>query len=260
MRRKRRNGKRMLALLLAIGCMLGGCGEAAGTTGAGKTGIDEAGTTEAGTAETGIVETGAMENETAETMTTEADPTGATEHLPDNRTKTYWTVTVGENEIALKGSEDPEEDAALYLIGADGSGVVLRELTGSAEQYHAETFSDLLAHDGFVLYCDYDLYRDWKYYALEGEELLLLAYSWGSSPEKNEYIGDIDGDGDRELVHFVTYMADGVDEVEYYDWRDGQAMEAVVEDMDVMTPERFRPEMLPSEKLAGLEFWQVVDW
>lgn len=241
----------LLALLLVAGCMLGGCGKTVETIGTEEAGMDEVGATEAGTVENGSAGAGEEEQATAGLETQET--------IPDIE-KTYWTITVGEKQITLKESADAQDEAALYCIGADGSEVLLRRLTGSAERFHAESFSNLLAHDGFLLYCEYDFYRDWKYYALEGEELLLLAYSWGSSPEENEYIADLDGDGDNEMVHFVTYMADGVDEVGYFDWRDGQAMQAVVENMDAMSREQFQPEMLTPEKIAGLEFWQVMDW
>lgn len=78
----------------------------------------------------------------------------------------------------------------------------------SPDEFSLELFKNLLGHNGFCLHDNYyGRFRQTNYYALEGDELLCLADSFGFEPD--DHMVDIDGDGDNELICNLTYGGDG---------------------------------------------------
>ncbi|MED9903973.1 MAG: hypothetical protein UFG06_07295 [Lachnospiraceae bacterium] len=126
--------------------------------------------------------------------------------------QTYWTLTVEDYEVSLK---DLVPGMALKLVikRAGEDEIIARTYYREKDykepsEFTAGTFENLLGHDGFYLYDHY--FNMWYlayYYALEGDELICLADSWGGDP--SDYMVDLDGDGDRELVCNVVYTGDG---------------------------------------------------
>lgn len=138
--------------------------------------------------------------------------------------KEFWRQQVGEYTISLRGY-DQEGNCSLYLV-LDDENILLKTVEGKGEDWSVSLFSDILAHDGFILTRHCGHYNEWDYYALDEDgSLLKLAYSWGGSPDTNDYAVDVDGDQDKELICNVQYVADGVPAVLFYDWQHDKAME-----------------------------------
>lgn len=139
----------------------------------------------------------------------------------------FWRQQIGDYTISLRGY-DQDGNCGLYLASEDEN-VLLKTLEGKGEDWSVSLFSDILAHDGFILMQDCGYYKSWTYYTLnEDGALIYLAYSWGDAPENNDYAVDVDGDQDKELICNVQYMADGVLAVLFYDWQQDKVMEGDV--------------------------------
>lgn len=154
----------------------------------------------------------------------------------------YWTLPVGDYEVLLCDLV-PGESMQLVMKRNETETIVQTfepewEYQGECakpENYQAVTFENLLGHEGFCVYREYEpgfYYAD--YYALDGAEedaqMLHLAETWGTaegtqgSRESEDYTIDLDDDGDRELVATVQYLADGGIRTFVYYWENGRVM------------------------------------
>lgn len=156
----------------------------------------------------------------------------------------YWTLPVKNYEVSLYDLI-PRESMQL-VMKRNGTETVVQtyepelksEYPGEYAKpgnYQAVTFENLLGHDGFCVYREYEpgfYYAD--YYAIDGEEenaqILHLAATWGTgegtqrSRELEDYLVDLDGDGDRELVATVQHSGDGGIRTFVYYWENGRVM------------------------------------
>lgn len=125
--------------------------------------------------------------------------------------KIYWTLPVEDYEVFLQ--DGTEEDTLDLWVNRNGEKQVMhtyQKYEGDyqePEEITADTFEDILGHDGFRIYCNHRYYTEVDYYAME-EEIVLLAYYWGA-PDKNVWQVDVDGDGIEELICNVQWLADG---------------------------------------------------
>lgn len=127
--------------------------------------------------------------------------------------------------------ETQESRAGLLTVGEqtwvlteDEDGVHLAEVLYDLSEATLQPFTDILGTDGYTL--DYvqgpaGNYR--SYYGVDGTPLA-LSFGW----DRSDTPVDLDGDGVRELVCSVTYMADGVPAVLVYRLVDGEIRQAEV--------------------------------
>lgn len=142
--------------------------------------------------------------------------------------KTVWSEIINGQTVSLKG---PDKNGCLGIYLEKESGDILLKSLNYDGTYYADTFTNVLAHDGFRLYDDYNWYKSWYYYIIEDEKLKAIAYSWGDNPDTNDIFVDIDKDGDVELITDVIYIADGGHEICVYDWKDGNVHRGCLSDL-----------------------------
>ena len=109
-----------------------------------------------------------------------------------------------------------------WVLTEDEDGVHLAEVLYALSEATLQPFTDILGTDGYTL--DYvqspaGNYR--SYYGVDGTPLA-LSFGW----DRSDTPVDLDGDGVRELVCSVTYMADGVPAVLVYRLVDGEIRQA----------------------------------
>lgn len=135
---------------------------------------------------------------------------------------TYWSVETEEYQVCLKDLV-PGETLQLLLI-KENEEILLdtfykeaQDVKAFAEGLIYGTFEDLMGYDG--LYIGYTNLGQLltTYYALEGEKVLPLAASWSYKEEPDDYMYDIDGDGEREIICNVVW-GDGYQDVMIYDY------------------------------------------
>lgn len=77
-------------------------------------------------------------------------------------------------------------------------------------------FADIMGYSGYTLRDKTKVYpHQTFYYAVEGDEEFLIAYSWNFEEKEDDYIVDIDGDGVNELVCNCTYGDGGQNVIVY---------------------------------------------
>lgn len=138
---------------------------------------------------------------------------------------TYWSVETEEYQVCLKDLV-PGESQQLVLI-RENKEILLdtfnkeaQEVAAFAEGLIYGTFEDLMGYDGFYIGHINIGQLLTTYYALEGEKVLPLADSWSFDEEPDNYMLDIDEDGERELICNVVW-GDGYQDVVIYDY-DGE--------------------------------------
>ena len=147
------------------------------------------------------------------------------EQLSNRVVHTYWTIPVGEYQVSL---QDSMQGGALELIfGRNGKQQVVRIYEEgeymSPEEMKAVPFEQLLGHNGVYISMranEWSCYTD--YYGIENGELVFLADSWGY--ERDDYMVDVDRDGDKELVCNVTFLGDGAARTLIYDYNGRQVL------------------------------------
>ncbi|MCM1183241.1 MAG: hypothetical protein NC337_07705 [Roseburia sp.] len=179
------------------------------------------------------------EQERVEEETEPAWESGEEETEPDTALKTYWTVSVEDYTVSL---QDGIPDASLKLVLRQGSTEKVLQTYekgknyNTPEEFTAEAFERLLGHNGFCVYENYESFGYLtNYYAIENGELVGLAASWtipgGGERRPDDYMVDLDGDGDRELICNVVYLADGVCATLIYRYDDGLILRGFAEDL-----------------------------
>lgn len=140
-------------------------------------------------------------------------------------TRTYWTIPLGDYQVSL---QDLTAGESLKLVfGRDNMQQVVcvydKTEYMSPESITAVPFEQLLGHNGIYISMKpnkWSCYTD--YYGIEDGELVFLADSWGY--KRDDYIIDIDGDGDRELICNVTFLGDGAACTRVYDYNSAQIL------------------------------------
>lgn len=178
---------------------------------------------------------------------------------------TYWSVETEEYQICLKDLV-PGETQQLLLIREDEEILLdtfyeeAQEVAAFAEGLIYGTFEDLMGYDGF--YIGYT--NLWQlltsYYAVEEEKVLPLADSWSYNEEPDDYMLDIDGDGERELICNVVW-GDGYQDVMIYDY-DGEQIRycngtrLLDEEFEYRGISSLWAEYLPKKNVIRISYWK----
>lgn len=140
---------------------------------------------------------------------------------------TYWQMPVEDYEISLRDGTEENTLEVWVHKGAKEWSVLSFDTTNdyrTPEDISADTFEDILGHNGFRIHQYFALgtsaeFCETDYFAVD-EEPIHLAYSWGGweNHNANDYSVDVDGDGCKELLCNVQWLADGAEDALIYHW------------------------------------------
>ncbi len=154
------------------------------------------------------------------------------------------TQTVeGEGYTATLTEEADGNGGAVYRLraSAGGSEAELMEYSaGSGEDISAEVYEidDLFGFPAFCFELSYPLGSDRTYYIYANGGILKAGEGFGfESAADGDYRDDLDGDGVEELLCNCTYMADGVDRLYVFRFRDGRVEEGELDKYEDIAPE-----------------------
>lgn len=179
----------------------------------------------------------------------------------------YWRLRVDDYLITLQ--EGSTENSLDLIYTKDDIEKTLMSFQAESdyqvpEDISAEAFEDCLGHAGFRLYKRRPLgssyhYYEVDYYAMK-DELTLLAYRWGSK-DGDVYEVDIDGDGVKELICNVTWMADGAQGVLIYHYDgdnvlSGHGSDLLDEPADIHGVGSIFSQYNPSENKVYINYWK----
>lgn len=182
----------------------------------------------------------------------------------DEKIETYFSVDTEDYNISLMDLV-PGESLKLVISKGDHDVTISRVYRKEAdykspEEFTAGTFTNLLGHNGFYIYdCFCGMWNFANYYAVEEKELICLAESWGGEP--SDYMEDVDGDNDNELICNVTYTADGGRCTIIYDYDGEKVLRGFLDDLleeeyDNHGVGSAYSEYLPEENKVRICFWK----
>ena len=109
-----------------------------------------------------------------------------------------------------------------WVLTEDEDGIHLAEVLYNLSEATLQPFTGILGTDGYALDYGHGPAGDYRsYYGADGAPLV-LSFGW----DRSDTLVDLDGDGVRELVCGVTYMADGVPAVLVYRLSEGEILQA----------------------------------
>lgn len=183
-----------------------------------------------GNSVTGVVSGGAVESDMIDTKEQKKNV------LEDK--EVIELIYVGEDQVAL--CQGDSADSVKIMLVHDEKESVLAEFAWKATECHIEPFEDILCHDGFRLYEQTEPpYGATVYYiGLEGERAKILSENnaiYNKEKKKYtadfDYIMDIDGDGDQEMISNNYYIRDGGAEAVLYDYQKGGVYAGSLEEL-----------------------------
>lgn len=129
-------------------------------------------------------------------------------------------------------------------------------------EFSAASFEDLLGRNGFYIYqLQNGMFPFVYYYALEEDRLVKLAESWGGDPVQSNFMVDINGDEDRELICNVVYFADRGRRTLIYHYDGVDILQGFCDDLLDVSYDDFgvgatSSAYLPEEKVVHISFWK----
>lgn len=173
-----------------------------------------------------IIIEGGAEQQTASTpeVTPEAAPDAAAQVSKTQMVEgTGYTATLTEDTdgdggliYRLKASAGENEEELMEYTAGAGDGI-------SAEVYEID---DLFGFPAFCFELSYPMGSERTYYIYANGGILKAGEGFGfESAADGDYRDDLDGDGIEELICNCTYMADGVERVYVFRFRDGRVEE-----------------------------------
>lgn len=182
-----------------------------------------------------ILEDGGTEQQT---------PVPTPEVTPDAAAQVSTVQTVeGDGYTATLTQDTDENGGAVYRLRASvgGSETDLMEYNmGLGESINAEVYEidDLFGFPAFCFEMSYDIGSDRTYYIYANGSILKAGEGFGfESAADGDYRDDLDGDGTEELICNCTYMADGVERVYVFRFRDGRVEEGELDKYEDIVPE-----------------------
>lgn len=185
---------------------------------------------------------------------------------------TYWQIPVEDYEISLRDGTE-ENTLEVWVHKGDKEWSVLSFDTTNdyrtPEDISADTFEDILGHNGFRIHQYFMMgssleFCETDYFAVD-EEPIHLAYSWGAweNRNSNDYSVDVDGDGCKELICNVQWLADGAEDALIYHWNGEEVvkyggtdiMSAVEKNIDFFAVGSLGARYLPEENKIFAWHW-----
>ena len=99
----------------------------------------------------------------------------------------------------------------------------------TAEKYTVGEFNDIMGYSGFYIYDETDFMPYEFFYAIEDGQSFCIAESWGCLEDDN-YVVDINRDGENELICNVIY-GDGAQSTVVYYKNNGEILSGFADDM-----------------------------
>ena len=171
-------------------------------------------------------------------------PVSTPEVTPDAAAQVSTSQTVeGEGYTATLTQDTDENGGAVYRLraSAGGSEVELMEYNmGPGESINAEVYEidDLFGFPAFCFEMRYAIGSDRTYYIYANGSILKAGEGFGfESAADGDYRDDLDGDGTEELICNCTYMADGVERVYVFRFRNGRVEEGELDKYEDIVPE-----------------------
>ena len=128
-----------------------------------------------------------------------------------------WQAETGQGRAGLLTAGEQT-----WVVIEDGDGPHLAEVLTGLTEAALQPFTGILGADGYTLDYNQSSTGDYRIYYDAAGVPLALSFGFG----RQDTPVDLDGDGDRELVCSVTYMADGVPAVLVYRLSEGEIWQA----------------------------------
>lgn len=129
----------------------------------------------------------------------------------------------------------------------------------TAEKFTVGEFDNIMGYSGFYIYDETDYMPYEFFYSVEDGQAFCIAESWGCSEDDN-YVVDINGDGENELICNVTY-GDGVQSTVVYYKNNGEILSGSARDMldheyDSIGAYSVTSLYLPAENVVEIFYWK----
>lgn len=129
----------------------------------------------------------------------------------------------------------------------------------TSEKFTVGEFESIMGYSGFYIYDETDYMPYEFFYAIENGQSFCIAESWGCSEDDN-YVVDINGDGENELICNVTY-GDGVQSTVVYYKNNGEILSGSALDMldheyDSIGAYSVTSRYLPDENVVEIYYWK----
>ncbi len=140
-------------------------------------------------------------------------------------------------------TEEPEENGVVYKLRASTGGneaELMEYHAGTGDGISADLYEvdDLFGFPAFCLELSYAMGSDRSYYIYANGSILAAGEGFGfESAADSDYRDDLDGDGVEELICNCTYMADGVERVSVFRFRDGKVEKGELDKYDDVVTE-----------------------